>query len=356
MLIKKSPQKNIVIAVSGTGGHIYPGIAIAKEFQSRGYSPIFLTSKNAVSTNIIEQSGFEYIPFNLKGLPRKISFALFPFCLKMFLAFFKALFCLIKLRPIALIATGGYIEVPAVFAAKLLRKPIYLHEQNAIPGKANKLLSRFADKTFISFKESSKFFAGETAYSGYPIRREIHNISRDKSARSQAAWTIFIFGGSLGAVKLNEIAFEAICRLSQKIQIQAIHITGRNSFDAISSKASALNYYKAKEYMHDIYKAYAAADLIIARAGAGAVFEIKALSKPAIFIPYPYAAENHQFLNAKAIEKKGFIEVIEEKDLTAEILAETILRLKENRLIDEYFPPCKPLPQEMIADEIICKP
>jgi UDP-N-acetylglucosamine--N-acetylmuramyl-(pentapeptide) pyrophosphoryl-undecaprenol N-acetylglucosamine transferase len=352
MLIKKSAQKNIVIAVSGTGGHIYPGIAIAKEFQSRGYSPIFLTSKNAVSTNITRQSGFEYIPFNLKGLPRKISFALFPFCLKMFLAFFKALFCLIKLRPIALIATGGYIEVPAVFAAKLLRKPIYLHEQNTIPGKANKLLSRFADKTFVSFKESSKFFAGETVYSGYPIRREILNISRATNRRPKDAWTIFIFGGSLGAVKLNEIAFEAICSLSQKIQIQAIHITGSGSFEAISNKAAALNYYKVKEYMHDIYEAYAAADLIIARSGAGAVFEIKALSKPAIFIPYPYAAENHQLLNAKAVEKKGFIEVIEEKDLTAEILAETILRLKESRLPSEEIFDHKLLPQEMIADAL----
>jgi UDP-N-acetylglucosamine--N-acetylmuramyl-(pentapeptide) pyrophosphoryl-undecaprenol N-acetylglucosamine transferase len=149
---------NIIIASSGTGGHIYPGIALAEEFKSKGYNPIFFISNNAASVRILKNSGFEYIEFNVSGMPRKISFLFITFLFKMKLSFLKALRKIVKLNPSAVVGTGGYIAVPILFAAKILHKKIFIHEQNAVPGKANILLNKIAYKTFINFQSSEKYF------------------------------------------------------------------------------------------------------------------------------------------------------------------------------------------------------
>jgi UDP-N-acetylglucosamine--N-acetylmuramyl-(pentapeptide) pyrophosphoryl-undecaprenol N-acetylglucosamine transferase len=149
---------NIVIASSGTGGHIYPGIALAEEFKSKGYNPVFFISNNATSLKILKNSGFEYIEFNISGIPGKISFLFIMFLIKMKFSFLKALTKIVKLNPLAVIGTGGYIAIPVLFAAKILQKKIFIHEQNAVPGKANILLNKITDKTFISFQSSEKYF------------------------------------------------------------------------------------------------------------------------------------------------------------------------------------------------------
>jgi UDP-N-acetylglucosamine--N-acetylmuramyl-(pentapeptide) pyrophosphoryl-undecaprenol N-acetylglucosamine transferase len=353
--MKNSEGKNIIIAVSGTGGHIYPGICLAQQFQTKGFNPIFWTSKNETALNIVKQSGFNYVPFGFVKMPKIISFTFILFAIKFFLAFIKSLFYLLKLKPVAVIGTGGYIQVPAIFAAKLIRKKTFIHEQNAFPGKANRLLNKFVDKTFISFAQSQKYFSKKVYLSGCPIRKDVFDANKIDACKSldldENKFTIFIFGGSLGAIKINDAAFEAISQLAKQETVQVIHISGQRGFEELSKKAAPLPFYKVKNYMHDIYNAYAACDIIICRAGAGSVFEILALNKPAIFIPLASAADNHQFLNADAVKKDGFIELIEQKDLSPQKLLETIKKLKQAQ--NKNTPQQKTFAQDGIVFEII---
>jgi UDP-N-acetylglucosamine--N-acetylmuramyl-(pentapeptide) pyrophosphoryl-undecaprenol N-acetylglucosamine transferase len=325
---------NIIIASSGTGGHIYPGIALAEEFRNKGYNPVFFINNNGTSLKILKNSGFGYIEFNLSGMPGKISLSFIIFLIKMKFSFFKALMKIVKLNPLAVIGTGGYIAVPVLFAAKMLQKKTFIHEQNAVPGKANVLLNSIIDKTFISFQSSEKYFKKNTILSDYPVRKNILSVSKEKTLRElkfeSEIFTVLVFGGSLGAVKLNEIACETLLKLSFKNRIRVLHITGSGNYIKIQEKVGDNPDYRIFEYMHNIGIAYAVSDVVICRSGAGSVFELKALDKPAILVPYPYATDNHQYWNAKEIEKDGKVIIIEEKNLTEENLSNAIYLLKEN--------------------------
>jgi UDP-N-acetylglucosamine--N-acetylmuramyl-(pentapeptide) pyrophosphoryl-undecaprenol N-acetylglucosamine transferase len=165
-------------------------------------------------------------------------------------------------------------------------------------------------------------------------------------------FTFLVFGGSLGAIKLNEVAYETLLKLSFKDRIRVLHITGSGDYIKIQKKVGDTPDYKVFEYMHNIGAAYAASDVVICRSGAGSVFELKALDKPAILVPYPYAADNHQYWNAKEVEKKGKVIVIEEKNLTEENLSDAIYALKENIKINAAENIIK-FPRKLMFEEII---
>ncbi|MCL1972599.1 MAG: undecaprenyldiphospho-muramoylpentapeptide beta-N-acetylglucosaminyltransferase [Endomicrobia bacterium] len=349
---------NIIIASSGTGGHIYPGIALAHEMKERGFNPVFFVSNNEASGEIIKNSGFEYIPFNLSGMPRKFSFSFLVFLIKLDFAFLKALKNIMKYKPAAVIGVGGYISVPAVIAAKVLGKKTFIHEQNTIPGIANKLLNRFADKTLVSFKGSEKYFKNkkDIVFTGYPVRKEILAVCKEEGCDAlkldKNTFTIMIFGGSLGAVKLNATAFEATVRLSEKMKLQVIHITGKKGFDEINQKPKNESSYKVFDYMHNISSAYAASDVVICRAGAGAVSELLLLGKSAVLVPYPHATDNHQYHNAKEVFQDAKRIIIEEEHMTPENLADAVENIKKNIKINENNAVLT-FPQEKMAEEII---
>jgi len=358
-------NKNVIIAASGTGGHIYPGISLAKEFRDNGYQVMFFISNNEASENIMKNSGFDFVTFNLSGMPRGFSIRFVSFFFKLIFSFFKSLKLISKIKPAAVIGTGGYISVPPVFAAKILKIKTFIHEQNVFPGVANKLLNRIADITFVSFKDSEKYFKRKKIFfSGYPVRKDISGISKFDVCRKfnfeNDIFTILIFGGSLGAAKINEIAFDAVKELSLKEKTQTLHITGQKNHDYIRSKNCNEASYKIFDYMHDIRDAYAASDIVICRAGAGTVFELKMLKKSAVLIPYPSASDNHQFYNAKEIEKDGVVEIIDEKNLSVSALVSLIEKLKSNQNkqivsnseCSQAKLPIESFPQEIIFGEI----
>lgn len=349
-------SKNIIIAASGTGGHIYPGISLAQEFHDKGYNPIFFISNNKTSEKIIKNSKCDYISFDLSGTPKIFSFKFIKFLFKIQLSFLKALKYIIKIKPVAIVGMGGYLSVPAVLAGCFLRKKTFIHEQNTIPGKANRFLSIFADIVFISFESSAKYFKRKNIFlSGYPLRKDIFNVSKNEACQklniSEDIFTILIFGGSLGALKLNQIVSDALKELKEKENIQVLHITGSENYEEIREKTKDLKNYHVFDYMHDMASAYAASDIVISRSGAGTVFELSALQKPAILIPYPYAADNHQYENAKEIESQGMTALIEEKNLNTEKILELIDKMKNiknNNNID-----IKKLPQTIIYENIM---
>jgi UDP-N-acetylglucosamine--N-acetylmuramyl-(pentapeptide) pyrophosphoryl-undecaprenol N-acetylglucosamine transferase len=326
-------DKLIIIASSGTGGHIYPGISLAEEFKNKGYKPIFFISDNAISREILKRSGFEYVTFDVFGMPRGITIAFVMFLIKLKLAFLKALKQIIKLKPLAVIGMGGYISIPVIFAAKILHKKNFIHEQNIVPGKANLLLSRVTNKTFISF-QSSKVYLNNTFFSGCPIRNDILLASKEKSLLTfkflNKIPTVLVFGGSLGAVNLNKTVCETLFDLSIRDEFQVLHVTGCENYAEIEKKVKGISNYRVFRYMHDIGIAYAASDIVICRSGACTIFELEALNKHAVLVPYPYATGNHQYLNAKEIEKKDAVIILEEKNLTKKNLSEVLYVLKRN--------------------------
>ncbi|MDR0399129.1 MAG: undecaprenyldiphospho-muramoylpentapeptide beta-N-acetylglucosaminyltransferase [Endomicrobium sp.] len=354
--MKKDKNKNIIIAVSGTGGHIYPGIALAREFQSKGCNPVFFINNNSASLEILNNSGFQYVAFNMVGMPRKFSFSFIVFLAKLKVSFLKALKQILYINPAAVIGTGGYLAVPVLFAAKTLGKKIFIHEQNTIPGKANILLNKIADETFVSFSFSTKYFKNKNlVVSGYPVRKDILSVSKNDALKmlslNDNIFTVLIFGGSLGAVKLNEVTCKALLRFISSKEMQVIHITGAKDFARIQDIVGVRTNYRIFNYMHNIAYAYAACDMVISRSGAGTVFELKALGKTAILIPYPYATDNHQYWNAKEIEEKGKVKVIEEKDFTEKNLLEAVEILKINAKKAAVKNIVKQ-PQEIIYEEI----
>ncbi|MDR1942944.1 MAG: undecaprenyldiphospho-muramoylpentapeptide beta-N-acetylglucosaminyltransferase [Endomicrobium sp.] len=354
--MKKDKKKNIIIAASGTGGHIYPGIALAREFQSKGCNTIFFINNNSASLEILNNSGFQYVAFNMVGMPRKFSFSFIVFLAKLKISFLKALKQILYINPTAVIGTGGYLAVPVLFAAKTLGKKTFIHEQNTIPGKANILLNKIAYETFVSFSFSTKYFKNKNiVVSGYPVRKDILSVSKNDALKmlslNDNIFTVLIFGGSLGAVKLNEVTCKALLRFVSNNEMQVIHITGAKDFARIQDIVGVRTNYRIFNYMHNIAYAYAACDMVISRSGAGTVFELKALGKPAILIPYPYATENHQYWNAKEIEEKEKVKVIEEKDFTEKNLLEVVEILKINAKKATIKDIVK-LPQEIIYEEI----
>lgn len=348
-------KNTIIIVSSGTGGHIYPGIALAEEFKNKGYDPIFFISNNPISLKILKNNQFKYIGFNISGMPRKISFKFFVFLIKTKFSFFKALKQIIKLNPLAIIGTGGYMAIPVILAAKILSKKIFIHEQNVIPGKANALLNKIADKTFISlpnFKKNLK----NAIISGCPIRKDLLLVSKEKAVLElklkNGIFTILVFGGSLGATKFNDIICKVLLDLYIKDKFQVLHIVGSKNYIKIQENVKNNPDYRVFDYMHNIANAYAASNIVICRSGASTILELKALDKPAILVPYPYATNNHQYWNAKEIEKNGKVTIIDEKNLTEENLNKAIYTIKKN-IKNNAVKSIIKFPQELIVNEIL---
>ncbi|GMO64338.1 MAG: undecaprenyldiphospho-muramoylpentapeptide beta-N-acetylglucosaminyltransferase [Endomicrobiia bacterium] len=348
-------NKNIIIASSGTGGHIYPGIALAEEFKNKGYDPIFFISNNPISSEILKNSQFKYIKFNISGMPRKISFNFLIFLIKTKFSFFKALKQIIKLNPLAVIGTGGYMAIPVLIAAKILSKKKFIHEQNAIPGKANILLNKIVDKTFVSLPSSKKNLKN-TIVSGCPIRKDLLLVSKKKALLElklkDGIFTILVFAGSLGATRFNEIICKILLDLYIEDKFQVLHIVGSESYIKIQEKVKSNPDYRVFDYMHNIANAYATSNIVICRSGASTILELEALDKSAILVPYPYATNNHQYWNAKEIEKNGKVIIIEEKNLTEENLSKAIYTIKKNTRNNAVKDIIK-FPQELIVNEII---
>ncbi len=356
-------RKNILIAVSGTGGHVYPGTALAYELKKAGLNPVFIVNdnKNGVSLKIVKASGYEYKILNFKAPSRKISLRLFVFPFNLIKAFFDAKKTINEFKPKVVVGMGAYLSFPVLSAAKLKKIPTLIHEQNSVPGLANKILSKFVTRIAVSFKSSQKYFDNnKTVFTSNPVRRDIFAISRIDAAKklklNPNIFTIFVFGGSLGAAKLNTIMLEAAKRLYflHKNEIQFIHITGNNDFDVINEKYSSLQTQKfITKYMNDIGNAYACSDLVVCRAGAGTVREIEFYDLPAIFVPFPYATDNHQYFNALSVQKQNYRIVIEEKNIDKEEIINFIELHFSTRTETKKIMPPATFPQETLAKEVI---
>jgi UDP-N-acetylglucosamine--N-acetylmuramyl-(pentapeptide) pyrophosphoryl-undecaprenol N-acetylglucosamine transferase len=321
-----------LIAGGGTGGHLFPGIALAEEVVTRHpkNDVVFVGTDRGLEARVVPQHGFVFEAIRSRGLKGMGLVKLMLGLLTLPLSFFDALRLLRKYRPDVVVGVGGYSSGPVVLAAWLLRIPTAVQEQNALPGFTNKVLGRVVDAVFLSFEEAASFFRRKKVHVlGNPIRRGLlENFLRPRQAH--AAFTVLVFGGSLGAKGLNARVLDALGHLEDlKGELRIVHQTGKADLEAVRAGYAAKGFdADVREFIDDMAAAYLGADLVVCRAGATTVAELTVCKKASILVPFPFATDDHQAVNAKALVDAGAALMFREAELTGETLAATIRQLK----------------------------
>ena len=330
----------IVISGGGTGGHIYPAIGIAKELirLDAETEVVFIGGADRLESTLVPQHGFRFLPISVAGFPRKLTWRWIPVMYKVCSGFARSLGLLKNLEPSVVVGTGGYVCGPVLFAAVLLGVPTVIQEQNAAPGLTNRILARWAKAIYTAFETASTHFPTEKVMVlGNPIRRTIGTAERTRETYASLGLdperkTVFIMGGSQGAQAINQSMMDALDDLASLDQrLQFVHQTGKADYKAVKARyqTSSLRYL-IQPYFDPIETIYSVADLMVCRAGGMTIAEITACGIPAIFIPLPTAAGDHQRLNAQAIAEAGGGITLDQRPLTGYKLAEAIIRIIDN--------------------------
>ncbi len=321
----------MLIAGGGTGGHLFPGIAVAEEVVTRakGNEVVFVGTARGLEARVVPAAGFKLETIRAQGLKSVGAVKLLKALFALPLSFIESWQILRRHRPDVVVGVGGYSSGPVVLAAWMQGIPTAVQEQNALPGMTNKILGRFVNVAFVAFDEARSFFPSEKVQLiGNPIRRALmDNYLRSTMAHDRFA--LLVFGGSLGARSINQRMQEALEHLGDlKDQLHFVHQTGKKDTDSVR-KAYADKGFSAEvlEFIDDMSKAYARAELVICRAGATTLAELTVCKKASILIPFPYATDDHQTRNAQALVGAGAAVMLKESELTGERLANEIRAL-----------------------------
>lgn len=323
-----------VVTGGGTGGHIYPALAIARGLQKDfGAEVYYLGGTRGMEAEIVPRAGFPFEAIALEGFRRSLSPANVLVAWRAARGVAQAWRLIKKIRPAAVVGTGGYVCGPVVLAASWQGIPTLIHEQNALPGVTNRILSRFARQIALTFEDSKQYFPrkARTKVTGLPVRPEVLKAERF-SARIKLgippdAVVVLSFGGSQGARSINNALSGVLSASAGRQDVHFLHVTGPRQYDYFMDNISqnGISLVNAGNiiitpYMYDMPEAMAASDLVVCRAGAATLAELTVLGLPGILIPYPHAAENHQEHNARAMERAGAAVVIRDGELSPEIL------------------------------------
>ncbi len=350
-LAKASPR--LLLAGGGTGGHLFPGVAIAEELRARAPEAAvrFVGTARGIEARVLPDLGWDLSLIEVSGLKTVGLFGMIKGLFRLPRALLQARAIVKQFAPTAVIGVGGYASGPVVLMARLAGIPTAICEQNSIPGLTNKILGKLARKIFLSFAESKRFFAADkVVMSGNPVRRQlaaallaepiVQGVDGAADARrgpataepapvkaepgtpGQRPLCVLVCGGSLGAVAVNRLAAEALSELSKHRALRIVHQTGATGYDdTVAHYRTADVQAECSAFIKDMASVYRQADLIVSRAGATTVAELAIAGKPALFIPYPFAADNHQEVNAREMAEAGAALSFRQADLTAAKLA-----------------------------------
>lgn len=325
----------VIIAGGGTGGHLFPGIALAEELRSNFGLPnndiIFVGTEHGIEARIIPKEGYPIKFIRARGFAGKSIFRKFASLASFVLGIYDSMQVFNSVKPDVVVGIGGYASVSMVLVAHFKGTPTIILEQNSVPGMANKFLGRFADAIAVTYQESISYFPNYKTYlTGNPVRRsiikKIEQPDYSLFSLEKGIFTILVFGGSAGASSINQAMIDALYHLpDMKENIQIIHQTGSKDYDKVREayRRQNLKVFVAP-FLYHMSEAYNLADLVICRAGATTLAEITAVGRAAILIPYPFAAGAHQELNARKMADMGAARIILDKELNGEILAKTI--------------------------------
>lgn len=317
----KTEKMSVVIACGGTGGHLFPGVAVAQELQSRGHRVKLLISEKKVDAAASKKYGdnLEFTTIPAIAKPRTFSLKMIPFVFNFFKTLAASKKVLKEAKADAVIGMGGFTSMPPVMAGKQLGLKCFVHDSNALPGKANRLTSKYCHKIFLGSANAIKYFTGkEVVVTGTPVREEIEQLPTRVAAAEHLGLdaslnTVLVMGGSQGAKQLNSIIVEASKAMPE---VQFLHITGNSDYNRVKSElGEGVKSHKLVAFCSEMAAAYAASDLCVCRSGASSLTELAYIGMPSILVPYPYAADDHQTFNAQEFEEKNAALLIQEDAL-----------------------------------------
>lgn len=325
--------RTLLVMAGGTGGHVFPGLAVAHALREQGWKVVWLGNRTGMEATLVPRHDIpmEFIQFG--GLRGKGLVTKFLLPLNLLRAFWQSIGALRRVRPSVVLGMGGYITFPAGMMASLLGRPLVLHEQNSIAGLANKVLAKVADRVLCAFPDTLP--GGE--WTGNPVREELAHLGAPEARYDQRTGPlrILVVGGSLGAAALNEVVPKAIALLPDAERPVVTHQAGAKQIDTLRGNYAAAQVpAQTLPFIDDMARAYGEADLVICRAGAMTVSEVAAAGVAALFVPFPHAVDDHQTTNAEFLSKQGAALLVQQKDLTAEGLAQTIASLTRPQLKD----------------------
>ncbi len=328
----------VVIAGGGTGGHLFPGIALAEELTARGHQVTFVGTERGLESRVVPGAGYALELIDVSGLKRMGLMGTLRGLGRLPRAFLQARAILQRTDPAVVVGVGGYASGPLVMAAALARRPTAILEQNSIPGVTNRILGRVVRRVFGAFEESRGFFpAQKFVLAGNPIRRQM--LDALAGERRPGPLRLFVCGGSLGAQAVNSVVVDALALLAARGGLpEVLHQTGPADLEATAARYAAvglLDRVEVRPFIDDMATAYRDADLVIARAGATTIAELTALGRATVLVPFPFAADDHQTVNAHALVTAGAAVMMPQSALTAEGLAAGITALFGNAVARE---------------------
>ena len=326
-------QKTALIMAGGTGGHIFPGLAVAEELRARGWRVHWLGAPGSMESRIVPQHGFPLELIDFSGVRGKglATLALLP--LRLLRAFWQALQVVRRVKPDVVVGLGGYITFPGGMMGVLCGKPLVLHEQNSVAGMANKVLAGVADRVFTAFPGVLK----KAQWVGNPLRAAFTRqpAPAERFTGRTGPLRLLVVGGSLGAQALNDIVPRALALIPAENRPVVTHQSGATQIDTLRANYQAAGVQaELTPFIDDTASAFAAADIIVCRAGASTVTEIAAVGAAAIFVPFPFAVDDHQTTNARFLVSAGGGWLVQQSDLTPEGLAKMLLNSERTVLVD----------------------
>ncbi|MFH1784268.1 MAG: undecaprenyldiphospho-muramoylpentapeptide beta-N-acetylglucosaminyltransferase [bacterium] len=322
----------VLIAAGGTGGHVYPGIAVAQRLRANNIKVLLVGKKKKLASRIAQEYELPFKGIHSAPFPRKVSFSLIKLAFILPFAILESVFIILSFKPHVIMGTGGYVSFPVVVAGFMLRVPTIIHEQNSIPGLTNRVLSKIATSITISFMSTQRYFpAKKTILTGNPVREGIVSMEKAKALEylqlKDYKRTVLVLGGSQGAHSINRAVGEALSFMDNiRDTVQFIHITGEKDYDEVKALYQEKGYSaRVAAFMHDIEYAYKSANIVICRAGATTLAEITTLGIAAVIVPYPFATDDHQKKNAAFLADHDAAVVILDEDLNGERLSRVIM-------------------------------
>lgn len=357
----------VLFAGGGTGGHLFPALALAEEIKRRIPTAkiTFVGTSRGIETQLLPVQGYELIKIWIRGFKRKFSLGNLFFPVMLITSLIQSLALIMKLKPDVVIGTGGYVSGPVVLVAALLGVPTLIQEQNSYPGFSTRLLSRWVDRVHLSFEESRGYFKHQDKLrvSGNPTRAYLRGIPKKEALKkfnlSSGKTTLLVFGGSQGATHINRALLDILDKLMSRENLQLIWATGQKDFQEIRA---ASRKYEERVYVcpfiNDMASAYAACDLALCRSGATTVAELTRCGVPAVLIPYPHAAARHQESNARTLADRGAAVMILDKDLGTKRFENTLMDLlgndqKRERMRSKSLELGKPEAVKRIVDDLL---
>jgi UDP-N-acetylglucosamine--N-acetylmuramyl-(pentapeptide) pyrophosphoryl-undecaprenol N-acetylglucosamine transferase len=326
--------KTALVMAGGTGGHIFPGLAVAEALRERGWRVHWLGAPGSMEEKLVPPRGFTFEPVQFGGVRGKGPLTLFLLPLRLLRAFWQSLGVVRRVKPDVLVGLGGYITFPGGMMGVLMGKPLVLHEQNSVAGLANKVLAGVADRVFTAFPNVLK----KAQWVGNPLRAAFTS-QPEPAARFEGRTgplKLLVVGGSLGARGLNTVVPQALARIASESRPQVLHQSGARQIDELRANYTAAGVEgELTPFIEDTAQAYADADIIVARAGASTVTEIAAVGAAALFVPFPSAVDDHQTTNARFLVDAGGGWLVQQADLTPELLADLLQKTGRTALIDK---------------------